>query len=85
MAVARTQTLVQLTDEIVVRLDERAAREGRTRSSLIRDALQEYLKDELEAEIDRRIVEGYRRTPQATEEETWARRAAREAISEEPW
>ncbi len=84
MAVARTQTLVQLTDDLVARLDERAARQSRTRSSLIREALQHYLEDELEADIDRRIVEGYRRMPQGPEEEAWARQGAREAISRAP-
>jgi hypothetical protein len=45
-------------------LDERAARERRSRSTLIREAIEDYLRDDLAAEIDRRIVEGYRRRPQ---------------------
>lgn len=43
------------------------------------------LPSDLEAEIDRRIVGGYRRRPQGTEEEAWARQAAREAVTDEPW
>jgi metal-responsive CopG/Arc/MetJ family transcriptional regulator len=85
MVMARTQTLVQLTDELLTRLDERAARERRSRSTLIREAIEDYLRDELEAEIDRRIVEGYRRHPQTSDEDMWAEANARAAIREEPW
>jgi metal-responsive CopG/Arc/MetJ family transcriptional regulator len=82
---ARTQTLVQLSEVLLRQLDERAAREGRSRSALIRDAIDEYLFDEEEAEINRRIVEGYERIPETEEEMRWAEAGAREAIREEPW
>jgi metal-responsive CopG/Arc/MetJ family transcriptional regulator len=82
---ARAQTLVQLTDELLELLDERAAREQRSRSTLIREAIEDYLSDDLQAEIDRRIVEGYRRLPQTDEEDAWAEANARAAIREEPW
>lgn len=81
----RTQTLVQLTQTLLRRLDERAAREGRSRSALIRDAIEDYLYDEEEARIDREIREGYERIPETDEEMRGAERAAREAIREEPW
>lgn len=82
---ARAQTLVQLTDELLELLDERAARERRSRSTLIREAIEDYLNDDLQAEIDRRIVEGYRRLPQTDEEDAWAEANTRAAIREEPW
>jgi metal-responsive CopG/Arc/MetJ family transcriptional regulator len=85
MPVSRTQTLVQLTDELLRRLDERAAREGRSRSSLIRDAIEEYLYDEAKAKIDREIIEGYERIPTTDEEMAWAEASARDMIREEPW
>lgn len=81
----RTQTLVQLTQALLRRLDERAAREGRSRSALIRDAIEDYLHDEEEAEISRQIVEGYERMPQTDEELVGTEREALEAIREEPW
>lgn len=81
----RTQTLVQLNDELLRRLDERAAREGRSRSSLIREAIEAHLYDEEKARIDREIVEGYERVPTTPEELEIAEREAREAIREEPW
>lgn len=85
MPVSRTQTLVQLTDELLRRLDERAAREGRSRSALIRDAIEEYLYDEAKARIDREIIEGYERIPTTDEEMAWAEANAREMVEEEPW
>lgn len=84
-SVARTQTLVQLSDELLRRLDERAAREGRSRSALIREAIEAYLYDEENVRIDREIREGYERIPETEEEMREAERATREMIEEEPW
>lgn len=64
MVIARTQTLVQLTDELIALLDAKAARDGVSRSALIRDAVAAYLHDDEEAAIDAAIIEGYRRMPQ---------------------
>ena len=83
--VARTQTLVQLTTDLLRRLDERAAREGRSRSALIRDAIEAYLHDEERDRITREIVEGYERFPPTKEEMEIAEANAREAVEEEPW
>ncbi len=83
--VARTQTLVQLSDELLRRLDERAAREGRSRSALIRDAIEAYLFDEDRARIDREIIEGYERIPVTGEEIASAYRSARRMVEDEPW
>lgn len=79
----RTQTIVQLNEALLARLDERAARESRSRSALIRAAIERYLEDELAAETDRRIVDGYTRIPQ--HEDAWAEAGARDAVAEEPW
>ena len=80
---ARTQTLVQLSDLLLAVLDERAARTGRSRSDLIREAIESYLGDDVEAEIDRQIVQGYERAPQKSEPSHELN--ARRAIEEEPW
>jgi len=85
MGVSRTQTLVQLNEALLARLDERAARESRSRSALIREAIEDYLHDGLSAELDRRIVEGYQRIPQTALEDVWAEAAARDAIRDERW
>jgi predicted DNA-binding protein len=93
MVVARRQTLVQLTDDLVVLLDAIAAKQGRTRSALIRSVLEEYVKDEDDAEKDRRMIEGYTKYPPGTEDdppewgtlEAWAEHSLREALEEESW
>jgi metal-responsive CopG/Arc/MetJ family transcriptional regulator len=82
MPMARTQTLVQLSDALLARLDRYRAREGRSRSDVIREAIERYLADDREAELDRRIVEAYTREPA---QDAWSDEAARRMIAEEPW
>lgn len=59
--------MVQLNEELLDLLDERAARAGVSRSQVIREALEEFLTSDREAAIDRGIVEGYTRMPQGGE------------------
>lgn len=59
---------MKLTADLLRSLDERAARERRSRSALIRDAIEAYVYDEEKARIDREIIEGYERIPPADEE-----------------
>jgi metal-responsive CopG/Arc/MetJ family transcriptional regulator len=82
MAMARTQTLVQLSDELLERIDLLRDREGRSRSELIREAIEQYLTEHQEADVDRLIVEAYTRRPP---EDAWAEDAARRMIAAEPW
>ena len=83
MTVPRQQTLVQLTEELVAVLDERAARSGRSRSDLIREAIERYLAEDITARIDAAVVAGYKRVPQ--EPDPWSEIVAREVIAAEPW
>jgi Arc/MetJ-type ribon-helix-helix transcriptional regulator len=82
MPVARTQTLVQLTDELLARLDRHRAPTGRSRSEVIREAVERYLAADREAEIDRLLVQAYTKEPQA---EVWRDEPARRMIAAEPW
>lgn len=59
--------MVQLNDELIALLDRRAAREGMSRSQMIREAIEAFLADDREREIDRQIIEGYTRMPQGGE------------------
>jgi Arc/MetJ-type ribon-helix-helix transcriptional regulator len=63
---ARTQTMVQLTDELLADLDEEARRRGVSRSAVIRDAVHEHLRATRAARVGRSIAEGYRRLPPTT-------------------
>lgn len=92
-----TQTLVQLTDDLVRLLDERAAHEGASRSKVVRDILEQELLTQRVAELERRHIEGYRRHPQGEpwedewgDAEAWSEAVAREAMQawsreEEHW
>lgn len=86
MVMPRTQTLVQLSDALVAALDQRAAKHGVSRSQLIREAVEAHLRDDLDAEISRRIVAGYERFPQASTDdwgdpEAWTVGSAKQAHS----
>jgi hypothetical protein len=68
---ARSQTMVQLTDELVAELDTEAQRRGISRSAIIREALDAYLAQQRSDDIGRRIVAGYVAKPPTTPDE-WA-------------
>src|ERR1700730_9595664 len=84
MAVARRQTLIQLDDARVAALDERAAASGRSRSDLVREAIDLLLGTGDAAAIDAAIVEGYEAVP-PPERDWWAYQGAVAAVSAEPW
>ena len=84
MPVARRQTLVQLDDARLAALDERAAATGRSRSDLVREAIDLLLGTGEAAAIDAAIVDGYRRVP-APDRDPWALQGAVAAIKAEPW
>ena len=58
--------MVQLSDELLVALDDEAARQGRSRSAVIRDLLAEALEKSSDRAVGRAIVAGYQRIPPAT-------------------
>jgi metal-responsive CopG/Arc/MetJ family transcriptional regulator len=78
----RTQTLVQFSEDLLERLDRYRAREGRSRSDVVRDAVERYLAADREAEIDRLLVDAYTRQPPS---DMWGEQAARQMIAAEPW
>ena len=82
MVMARRQTLVQFSDALLERLDRFREREGRSRSDVVREAVERYLAADRETEIDRLIVEAYTRLPPTN---VWADEAARDMIAAEPW
>jgi Arc/MetJ-type ribon-helix-helix transcriptional regulator len=81
---ARRQTLIQLDDARLAALDERAAASGRSRSDLVREAIDLLLGTGDAAAIDAAIVEGYERTP-ALQGDRWAFEGAVAGIRAEPW
>ena len=82
--VMRRQTLIQLDDARLAALDQRAAASGRSRSDLIREAIDLLLGTGDAAAIDAAIVAGYEQSP-ARERDPWAVAGAVAAIKDEPW
>jgi metal-responsive CopG/Arc/MetJ family transcriptional regulator len=82
LATVDRKVRVEIPDEMLTALDERVAELGVSRSALIRRALEMYLDGEVQTEIDRRIVEGYRHLPA---DDGWSDLPARAMIAAEPW
>jgi Arc/MetJ-type ribon-helix-helix transcriptional regulator len=77
---------VRMSSDRVERIDALvAAGSYRTRAGVVRAAVDELLRLEEEAAIDRAIVEGYTRIPETAEELEWADWSTEESIREEPW
>ncbi|MCA1833776.1 MAG: CopG family ribbon-helix-helix protein [Actinomycetota bacterium] len=65
----RKQVLLQLSDELLGRLDKVvAAGDGASRSAVVREAVTKYIVEKENEEKDRQWIEGYERMP-LTEEE----------------
>jgi len=62
---ARTQTMVQLNEELIASLDAVASQRGISRSALIRELVIDGLRQSGAAAVGERIADGYRRMPQA--------------------
>jgi Arc/MetJ-type ribon-helix-helix transcriptional regulator len=61
--------MVQLTDRLVRLLDDLAARQGVSRSALIRTAVEQFLEKDEGAALGRQIADGYERIPPGTPDE----------------
>jgi metal-responsive CopG/Arc/MetJ family transcriptional regulator len=78
--------MVQLNDTLLEVLDQRPTDTGRSRTDQNRDAIEQYYKEDIEAAIDRAMVEGYTRVPDDDDElDALYEDVARRSIAEEPW
>jgi predicted DNA-binding protein len=67
----RTQTLVQLNEDLVARLDEVAANRRLSRSGLIREILESALAEQERDRLSERIIKGYTEVPQSDARDEW--------------
>jgi metal-responsive CopG/Arc/MetJ family transcriptional regulator len=77
--------MVQLNHTLLEVLDQRAIETGRSRSDLIREAIEQYYKEDIEAAIDRAMVEGYTRVPDDDEFDGLAETNIQLLSSDDPW
>jgi metal-responsive CopG/Arc/MetJ family transcriptional regulator len=79
------QTMVQLNDTLLEVLDQRATATGRSRSDLIREAIEQHYKEDIEAAIDRAMAAGYTRVPDDDEFDGLAEASIQILNTEDPW
>jgi predicted transcriptional regulator len=80
---ARTQTMVQLSEDLLQSLDELAGARGVSRSKLIRDLVADGLRRASVDAVGERIAEGYRRLPQAQPDEWGSLELGSDAATED--
>lgn len=80
------QIAVRLPKDLLAKLDE-LVRSGlyESRAAAVRAGVEAIAQIERRREVDRSIIEGYKRTPPTPVEEAAALESLREAIAEEPW
>lgn len=79
------QVNLRLDDDIVVALDEIAAEEGRTRTDVVRDAVERRLAEQARRQTDAAYRRAYEEQPETEDELRRAEQAACRLTSEEPW
>lgn len=75
--------MVQLTEELVESLDDMAAREGVSRSKLIRELVTDGLRRASADAVGERIADGYRRIPQVRPDDWGDLRVTSDVATEE--
>jgi Arc/MetJ-type ribon-helix-helix transcriptional regulator len=80
------QIAVRIPEALLIRLDE-LVRSGvyESRAAAVRAGLEAIARLDERRSIDRSIVDGYRRSPPTSAEDSAALASLREAIQEEPW
>lgn len=80
------QLVTRVDDALLAEVD-RLVETGlaESRSDAVRTALAEFIDVARRREVDRAIVEEYRRLPQRDEEVGWSDEATLQMIREEPW
>ena len=77
--------LLQFDEQLLDRLDRLTSSQGRSRSAVVREAVERYVVTQTKEERDRQMVEAYTRFPDDDEFKEWAEDSTREMIEEEPW
>ena len=80
------QLVTRIDDELAAAVDQLVA-EGvvASRSQAVRLGLVALIERHRRATVGRRVVDGYRTTPQTEAEVGWSDEATRRMVAEEPW
>lgn len=80
-----TRVTISLPAELVQRMDRLRACRGKTRSDLIREAIERVLRDQQERQDIERYVRGYQASPATPEESASLDELAGELATRGPW
>jgi Arc/MetJ-type ribon-helix-helix transcriptional regulator len=84
--VATAQIAVRLPEELLAEVDELVARGVyESRAAAVRAGLEAVADSERRRQIDRAVIDGYRRIPAGETEHVAAVTSLRDAILDEPW
>jgi predicted transcriptional regulator len=75
---------IRLSDDRLAALEERAAASGRSRSELVREAVDSFLATGEPGAVDAAILAGYARIPASAQDE-WALAGTLALLGGEPW
>lgn len=81
-----TQIAVRLPADLLAALDDLVASGTfESRAAAVRAGVESIAAERVRQEIDRAIIDGYRRIPTTTEEMRAAEASLRDSVREEPW
>lgn len=81
----RKPVLVQFSDDLIEQLDRIGDAQGRSRSAVVRDAVQRYIVQASDEIKDQLMAAAYERIPDDDEFDAWAQASVRELVNEESW
>jgi len=76
---------VPMSQALLDCLDEVSRERDQSRSALIREACDRFLKALEEERLDREYAEGYQRIPESNEDDDWRMELVEEVWGEEDW
>ena len=80
------QVAVRIPEQLLARLDDLVSRGVyESRAAAVRSGIEAIIEGQSRREMDRVVVDGYRRIPPTEAEGAGALASLREAIIEEPW
>ena len=76
---------ISLPDEVLEAIEEERKAIGESRSAFFRRAVEAFLRQQRDRELDKQYVRGYRNDPEPPDEEEGVVDAGLASLAQEPW
>ena len=76
---------ISLPEDLLQGIERKRQVSGETRSEFFRRAVEAFLRQERERELEEQYVRGYLEMPETAEEVEWVQAAGLAALAREPW